>query len=283
MNARQSRTGIVKILLGCVFWSFGGLLSKFVPWSALSLAGFRSLVAVLILGACRRSFRPVNTRGTWIGAMGVSATSILFVFASKLTSAANAIVLQYAMPVFVVLYGAIFQKVRPNRLDLVTVVVVLGGVILCFFQGFQSGGMLGNALALLSAVTYAVVFLSARRPDCDALSYSFQGTLINCLLLFFIPFDAGFTTEPSHWLAAVALGVCLGCGYLFFSSGMRMGISPVTAAIVSNIEPILNPTWCFLVLGENPGVWTILGAVIVLGAVTAYSIATFRQARPADL
>lgn len=227
--------------------------SKLVPWNALTIAGFRALIAAIVLGAVRKSYRPANTFGTWLGAFGVMATSVLFIFANKLTSAANAIVLQYAMPVVVILFEAVVQHKKPSKLDAVSVLVVLLGVVLCFCQGLSGGGMLGNALAIGSAFTFAIVYLAARRPDCDALSYSYQGNLIAALLVLYMPFDAGVTANAGHFIAALGMGACLTLGYLFFSAGMRQGVSPVTAAIVSNIEPILNPTWCFLFLGKTPG------------------------------
>lgn len=271
------RSSIACILLACVCWSFGGLFSKLVPWNALTIAGFRALIAAIVLGAVRKSYRPANTFGTWLGAFGVMATSVLFIFANKLTSAANAIVLQYAMPVVVILFEAVVQHKKPSKLDAVSVLVVLLGVVLCFCQGLSGGGMLGNALAIGSAFTFAIVYLAARRPDCDALSYSYQGNLIAALLVLYMPFDAGVTANAGHFIAALGMGACLTLGYLFFSAGMRQGVSPVTAAIVSNIEPILNPTWCFLFLGENPGVLSIAGALVVLTAVTCYTVLSSRR------
>ncbi len=275
---RKGGYSVAFILVACIFWSFAGVLSKFVPWNALTLTGFRALIATLILGFARKSFRPVNTLGTWLGALGVFATSALFIFANKLTSAANAIVLQYAMPIVVVLFEAVVGKKRPRGIDLLAVFVVLIGIVLCFFQGLSGGGMLGNVLALLSAFTYAAVYLAARRRDCDVLSYSYQGNLIAALLVLFMPFDAGVTPSFVHFGAALVMGLCLSGGYLFFSAGMRGGVSPIAAAIVSNIEPILNPTWTFLFLGENPGPLTIAGALVVLLAVTLYSALGNRRA-----
>ena len=109
------------------------------------------------------------------------------------------------------------------------------------------------------------------------MSYSYQGNLIAALLVLYMPFDAGVTANAGHFIAALGMGACLTLGYLFFSAGMRQGVSPVTAAIVSNIEPILNPTWCFLFLGENPGVLSIAGALVVLAAVTCYTVLSSRR------
>ncbi len=278
MQSKKS-SGVAYILLAGLAWSFAGVLSRYVPWSGFTLAGCRAVVATLLLAASRGSFRPVNNLVTWLGAVGVAATSLLFMLAVKLTSAANAIVLQYAMPVFVVAYQALVRKVRPRPVELVVILVVLCGVTLCFCQGFISGSLLGNALSLCSAVTWAIVFLAARMPGCDPRAYSYQGNLLTCACLVFLPFDPAVPgSSPVVWLVAAALGLVLGLGYLFFGLGMSKDISPVTAAIVANVEPVLNPTWCFLLLGENPGGLSIAGALIVLTAVTVYSLLNARPA-----
>lgn len=279
---QQKTKAILQIALACTLWSFAGVLSKKVPWNAISIVGFRSIIALLLVGINRRSFRPKLTTGTWIGASAVLATATLFIFANKLTSAANAIVLQYAMPIFVILYSVIFRKKRPSRLELGTVLAAGAGILLCFAQGLQGGGMLGDLLSLLSAVTYAVFFLAGQRDDCDALDFTYLGALIGCALLLFMPFDPAISANPLEWLMAALMGVCLGLGYIFFSAGMRNGISPLSAAIVANVEPILNPTWCFLFLGEWPGFLTLSGAVIVLVVVFVYTLLSSRaEARAA--
>ena len=142
--------------------------------------------------------------------------------------------------------------------------------------------MLGDLLSLTSAVTYSVMFLAGQRDDCDALSYTFLGALIGCALLLFMPFDPAIRANPLEWLMAGLMGVCLGLGYIFFSAGMRGGVSPLSAAIVANVEPILNPTWCFLFLGEWPGLLTLSGAAIVLVVVFVYTLLSSRtEARTA--
>lgn len=279
---QQKTKAILQIALACTLWSFAGLLAKKVPWNAISIVGFRSIIALLLVGINRRSFRPKLTTGTWIGASAVLATATLFIFANKLTSAANAIVLQYAMPIFVILYSVIFRKKRPSRLELGTVLAAGAGILLCFAQGLQGGGMLGDLLSLTSAVTYAGFFLAGQRDDCDALDFTYLGALIGCALLLFMPFDPAIRANPMEWFMAALMGLCLGFGYIFFSAGMRGGISPLSAAIVANVEPILNPTWCFLFLGEWPGLLTLSGAVIVLVVVFVYTLLSSRaEARSA--
>ena len=273
MNTQKhSLAGPLLIVIACFSWSFSGVLGKYISYHPLTLTGARAFVAVLLLGFARKSFRPVLNRGTLLGSFGVLGTSLLFMYANRLTTAANAIVLQYAMPVFVILMSFLVFRQKPSRTDLVAAMCVLGGVLLCFVEGLGGGRLLGDALGLLSALTWAMVFFSARMPNTDAMSYSYLGNLLSCALLLYIPADPGFTLHLSQLLPAIIMGVCLGMGYMLFSLGMRRGVSPTAAAILANVEPVLNPTWVFLFAGENPGLWSIVGALIVLTSVTVYSI-----------
>ena len=264
---------VILVAAAGICWSFAGLLSKFTPWSALSIVGFRALLAVLLLGRIRRSFRPVHSAGNWVGGVGVVSTAVLFIYANKLTSAANAIVLQYAMPAVVIVFQMVLFRVAPKKKDLVATLLVISGVFLCFYQGLGGGALVGDLLALLSSATWALVFLAVRMPKVDTMSYVYMGNLLGCGFLLAMPFDPGIGAGgATGWLAAVAMGLCLGIGYLCFGKGLGAGLSPTAAAIVANVEPILNPTWVFLFLGESPGTLAILGAVTVLATVTWHAL-----------
>lgn len=265
-------SGAAYIILAAAAWSFAGVLSKLAPWSAYSIIGARSLVTALVFALRRKTFKPSFTRGNLIGAFGVGITSSLFIIANKLTSAANAIVLQYAMPVVVILGYWVLKGKKPSRLDSVTVVVVLLGVVLCFMGGLGRGALLGDAIALSTAFTFALVFFAARMKDADPQDYSYLGNLVNVLFLLYIPFDKDFVLSPVALIAVGLMGVCLTLGYLFFTAGMKQRVHPVTASILANAEPVLNPIWAFVFLGENPGVYSLIGAALVLISVSVYSV-----------
>lgn len=272
-------SGALCIIISCLAWSFAGVLSKWAPWGAYSIIGARSLLTALVFAFKRKSFKLVFTRGNWIGAFGVAATSALFIIANKMTSAANAIVLQYAMPVVVILGYWVFQGKKPSLLDAGIGLSVMLGVVLCFMSGFRRGALLGDTLALLSAFTFALVFFAARMKDADPTDYAYLGNLLCSLFLIAIPFDPDFTLSISALIPVVMMGVCLSLGYLFFSMGMKAGVHPVTASILANVEPVMNPFWAFLFLGENPGALSLFGAALVLFSVSLYSILKPRQDR----
>lgn len=269
----KQKIGALQVLLGASCFSFAGVFCKWLPWSSWTIIGVRSLVCALLLGLLRRSFKLRLTRGNILGAIGMAATGVLFLTATKLTTAANAIVLQYAMPIFVILFCWLFYRQKPSRSDLITAVCVLCGVTLCSWAGFQNGGgkLTGDLLAIGSGVTYALVFFCARLPDADALSYTYLGSLISVPFCLYGFFDPQMSAAPVEWLVAIAMGLCLAGGYFFISRSLR-NVHPVSSALIANLEPVLNPLWVFIFLGENPGRYTIAGMVIVIISVSIYSL-----------
>ncbi|MBQ6375072.1 MAG: EamA family transporter [Clostridia bacterium] len=272
---KKEHIGAIQVALGATFWSFAGVLGKWLPWNAFTINGVRALVAVLLLGLSRRSLRVRMSRGTVLGALGVMLTSMLYMAAIKLTTSANAIVLQYAAPAFVILFCWLFYGQRPSRRSVVTACLIMLGVVLCFADKMGGGHFLGNLLAILSAVTFSLVFFCARMPNTDPSDYSLLGLMLCTPCLVSLFFDPAVSARPTEWLAALGLGVCLAGGYFFISKAMGK-VSPVFTVLLSNLEPVLNPIWVALFLpslGELPGGLSLVGALIVLVTAAVYSIA----------
>lgn len=267
----KEKKGILLVVLAALSWSVAGVLGKYTTWSPLTTAGTRALVAAVLMAIVRGGVKVKLTKGNLLGAFGCAATSIIFVIANKLTTAANAIVLQYAMPAVVILLCWIFYKQKPSKRDAVTCVCVLAGVILCSADELSGGGMLGNLLAICTAFTFALVFFCSRLPGASASDYNFMGLVLCIPCILFGINDPGVTFNTGNILAQIGMGLGLGGGYIFISKGMKT-VSPLSAAITSNIEPVLNPLWVFIFLGEAPGVLAILGSIVVLGTVTWYSL-----------
>lgn len=269
----KQKIGAIQVFLAALCWSFSGVFTKYLPWSSFTIIGMRSFTAVLALGLSRKSFKVRLSKGNILGALGMSATCVLFLTATKFTSSANAIVLQYAMPVVVIALCWMVYKQKPSVKDVVTSVFVLCGVILCSWEGLTGGGgkLLGDMLGLLSAFTYALVFFCAKLPNTDAREYSYLGAIMCLPFSAYAFFDPKMTVEPVHLLAVAVMGLCLAGGYFFISLSLK-NVSPVTSALLANLEPVLNPIWVFLFIGENPGRMSILGAAVVIITVTVYSL-----------
>ena len=268
------------MLASSLAWSFSGVLSRSINWSGFTIAGFRGLIAVLMYACVRKSFKVKFSKRNIIGGLGVSATSILYMIALKYTSSANAIVLQYSMPIYVVLINLLVFKQKPLKREIIVVLCVFVGVILCCLNDLGGGNIFGDILALVSAVTYTFVFITSKYPDADPVDYTYIGNLMSMLLTFLLFTDpnvhfAATETVTSQmvakeWLVALLMGLSLGTGYILIAKGMKL-TSPITAAVLSNAEPVLNPVWVYIAYGENNGITGIIGMIIVLSAVTVYS------------
>lgn len=273
-----SKKGPLMIALTAVLWSFGGVLIKLVQWDAMTIVGLRAALAAVVIALYMRKPRFHFTPGMLLGTLCMSATTILFVFANKLTTAANAIMLQYTAPVFVILLGALLLRRRPKPLDIAAVLVVFGGIVLLCAGQQQGSATLGNVLALVSGVSFAGVFFVNERDD----AYPVEASLLSMIVNFVValPFIVrGVTADPVSWGAIVLLGVFqIGLAYVLFSIGIRM-TAPVAASLIAAIEPILNPVWVALVRHEFPGPLAIAGCVLVLAAVVGYNVLSIRNAR----
>ncbi len=268
-----SRYGLMWVLLSAVSFSLAGVLIKLVPWHAVSLNGARCVFAIiplyLYLRATGRRFH-VNKQIV-LGAIVYAAMLITFVLANKMTTAANAIVLQFTEPIWVIVAGVIIFHNKPSRVAIVACVAMFIGVVLFFVDSLDAGGMVGNVLAIVSGITYAGVFLLKQFPEVDFECSAILGFVI-CFVTA-IPFYAQETVFNAEVFAAIVLlGVVqLGFGVLFLSFGLN-SVSPVTASLTSTIEPILNPILVALVVGETIGPVAMIGAVFVIVTAAAYNV-----------
>lgn len=274
--------GPIFILLAAICFATGGLFMKYVPWNAMSVNSGRNTIAVIILFLFLRisKHKIIFNRTVLIGAIAVTGTNILFAFANKLTTAGNAIILQYTAPVFVILWSLMIYKKKPARLDLVTAFFVFTGVIFFFVDGLSSGNMLGNALALLSGITYSGVFMANASKDSDPLSSTFWGMAANSLIGMPWLFQENFAATPnSAWIAIIALGVIqLAAAYIFMAKGLET-TPPVAASLICGIEPILSPTLVAVFYGETLTPLSLVGAAIVFITIIIYNVLRARQTR----
>ncbi len=275
---KSNAKGPLLIMCTAILWSFAGLLIKYIPWNAMTIVGMRSAIAALVMIVYMRRVRITFSRPVILGALCMSATTVLFVFANKLTTAANAIVLQYTAPIIVVLISIVFLKKRIRALDIISTLVVFGGMALFFFDKLDADNLLGNILACAAGITFAGVFLMNKAPGAKPEEAVLLGHLINTVVG--LPFViTNITFEPAAWGAIALLGVFqLGLAYVLFTIGIKH-TPPVTASLISTLEPLLNPLWVLLNTGEAPGIWALAGGVIVIATVVIYSIKDAKQNR----
>lgn len=273
MLDKSSLKGTMYVLASAVFFSLGGVLIKMIPWSPLTIQGVRSLFAFFVIGG---SMKAAGRKFVWnksvvFGAICNLVMAFTFVIATKMTTAANAIVLQFTEPVFVILLMWAMYRKKPGKDAVITCAVVFAGIICFFLQSLEGGQMAGNLLAILSGFFYALVFMMKKFPGADFESSILISNVISAVIA--IPSYAA-ETESSVviWIMIILLGVFQnGFSYVFLSKGLDY-VSPVTASLTSTIEPILNPLLVAVFYGERIGSLAIVGAALVVGASTIYNL-----------
>lgn len=259
------------LIATAVLWSTGGILIKSVDWHPLAISGVRSAIAAVMILAYLRRPRFSWSAAQIGGALTYAGTVILFVTATKLTTAANAILLQYTGPIWVAIFGKSFLGEKTTRLDWLMIGAVLTGMALFFLDRLSTGGMAGNIAAIGAGLAFGWFILFMRKQkDQSTIETPLLGNIIAAVIG--IPFMFGPTPDVAGWAALGALGVVqLGLSYILFAAAVKHA-SALDSILVPTIEPLLNPIWVFLLLGERPGSWALIGGAIVLISVTARSV-----------
>ena len=264
------------LILTAVLWSFGGLLIKSIQWNPLAIAGVRSAIATILLFSLVRRVKFHWTRYLIGGAVSYAATVGLFVVATKLTAAANAILLQYTAPIYVALFGPWFLGERARTRDWLTIAAVLGGMTLFFVEKLSLLSYWGNICGIGSGLGFAWMTLFLRRQkEGSPIESVLLGNLLTAVVC--VPFYLHSWPDAVSWGWLLVLGVFqLGLSYCLYSAAIKH-VSAMEASLIPALEPVLNPMWVMIALGEKPGVWTILGGIIILGAITMRGIAEVFQ------
>jgi drug/metabolite transporter (DMT)-like permease len=269
----EHRRALALLALCGVFWSTAGVLIKLVDWNVGAIWAARSFVAASVLWLVRRPSFVGISRYEWGAAVALAATTGLFILANKLTTAANAILIQYSAPIWVAVFGRWFLGERASRLDWLTIVVVLGGIVLFFVDQLSIDHAAGNVVALASGVAFAANTMCFRKVALatlpgDPLRPMLLGNAIAVVLGAPFVF-VGPPPDAVGIAALVALGtVQQAAAYLCYAWAIRRATA-LEALLLPIVEPILSPLWVALAFGEMPGRWAAVGGTLVVGAVTA--------------
>jgi drug/metabolite transporter (DMT)-like permease len=276
MSASAERRGTLLVLGAALLWSTGGVAIKAVEAGPLPVAFYRSAIAAVALFLFLRPASPRAGPG-FLAAIGSYAACLTtFVVATKWTSAANAIFLQYSGVVWVMLFSPIVLKEPMRARDAVAVVVAFAGMALFFVGKLEATGRAGDLVALASGIFFAVLVLSLRKERGESSRAAVTwGNVLTALLL--LPFVRGGLAVPARSALILAfLGVFqIAAAYALFVAGLRH-ITATQASLAGMLEPIANPVWVFLILGERPETLSIAGGLIVLGAIAWRTLATGR-------
>jgi drug/metabolite transporter (DMT)-like permease len=275
LKSDRSRS-IILLVITAILWSLGGVLIKSIKWNAVAIAGMRSVIAAIVLLIVIKKPKLTWSFAQIGGALAYSGTVILFVLANKTTTAANAILLQYTAPIYVALFGTWFLKEKTKLFDWIIIFIVLGGMALFFLDHLNTNGVLGNIIAASSGVCFGffAIFMRMQKEESPI-----ESVLLGNILTAIIAVPFMFSSAPSTdgIITLLIMGVVqLGIPYILYSKAIKH-VTALEAILIPVIEPILNPMWVFLLLGEVPGPWAILGGAIVISAVTLRCVlATFK-------
>jgi drug/metabolite transporter, DME family len=268
---------LLLVLGAAILWSTGGLFIKATTLSPIELSFGRCLFAAITVALFTRregfGLNPISALSATIYA----ALLILFVIATKLTTAANAIFLQYTAPVYLLILEPLFYKEKFRLRDLITVMACVAGMSLFFLGKLKPQDIQGNLVALGSGLCFAFYFLllrHAKTRDVNRASSVIYGNLIVvviCAPAFLAALRRGIS--PADFARVTYLGVFqIGLAYTLFTLAMARGLRSLDAGIVGYVEPVLNPVWVFLFLGERPSGWAIIGGAIIITSVIVHML-----------
>ena len=271
----KENKAIVEMLLCAALWSIAGIFIKLIPWNGFAVAALRSLVAgtVIALYMAIRRLRFIPSRQAIVAGVLEGCVYLCFVCANKLTTAANAIVLQFCSPVFIVIFSALFLKEKIKRSDVTVVLFTLAGITLFFLDRIEGGYVLGNCVALLAGMVMAGMFMTIGKLEG---AERFSAVLIGQIFAFLVGLPFCFTQRLElsavPVLSVLILGVFqLGISYILYAKSADY-CPPLACCLLGALEPLLNPVWVFLFNGERPGPFALVGAVVVIGAITVWCV-----------
>jgi drug/metabolite transporter (DMT)-like permease len=276
----QQRIAILQMLTCAALWSIAGILFKLIDWNPFVIAGFRALFAALAVGVYMLVTKQklVVSKQVLISAFFLAATFFCFVSANKLTTAANAIVLQFTSPIFIMLISAVLYRQKFKPTDYITVLLTFLGIAVFFVSGLHDGHLTGDLVAILAGVFMAGMFVFVSRTDkTEKMSGIFFGQVLTAAVGIPFAFFTKGTVTSTAVIAIIVLGVVqIGIPYILLALATNH-CPPLALSLIGALEPLLNPVWVLIFNGERPGVFSLIGGVIVIGAVTAQCVLQDRK------
>lgn len=268
--------GIIAVLLASTLWSTGGILIKQVDWNPMAIAGSRSLIAALVILTYTKKPKFTGSKPQILGSIAGAATVLCFVMANKLTTPANAILLQYTAPIFAAILGVFILKEKIHWYDITAIVVVSFGMLLFFTDNLSIGNIVGNILAILTGFFLACMTISLKlQKDGSPIETTLFGNSLAFIVT--IPFIFRGLPDTRSIVFIIILGVFqLGIPYIFYVYSTKY-ISALEVMLITVMEPLLSPIWVYIFSGEKPGKYAALGGIIVILAVVIRGVYVSRK------
>lgn len=282
---KKENKAMLEMLICAALWSIAGIFIKLIPWNSFVISALRSLFAGITVFVYIRikNYKVVINRQTLIPGLLLGIVYIAFVAANKLTTAANAIVLQFTDPIFIVIFSALFFGQRFKKRDLIAIIFTFAGIAMFFLDQLKGGYFLGNIVAIFAGACLGGMFVTMGNAQPQE---RFSAILIGQIFAFAFGLPFIITTNPEFSalpvLYVIILGVLqLGIPYVLYGIAAE-NCPPLACSLLGAVEPLLNPLWVFLFDGEKPGVFALIGGVIVIASVTVWCISGSKTEGEAD-
>jgi DME family drug/metabolite transporter len=264
---QEHQKGIIAVFIAAILWSTGGILIKLVTLHPMQISFFRGIFAAIVFAIIFRKKAFVFNGKTFVNGVFYAGILILFVIATKLTTAANAIFLQYTAPIYVLVFEPLINKTEFKRINVITIFVCFVGMILFFMGELSFSHIEGNIIALLSGIAFAAFLIGMRNNKHEyQFSTIFYGNIL--ITLICIPLLGSFNSiKPADMLMVGFLGIFqIGIAYAIFTYGLKR-VFAIEASLIGMIEPVLNPVWVMIWYGEVPSFPAIIGGTIIVSAI----------------
>ena len=283
ISGRNRAAGILSAAGAAILFSTGGAAIKMAAFSGMQVASLRSAIAACALLLWVRG-RIVWSWPTLAVAAVYAGTLTLFVTSTKLTTAANAIFLQSTAPLYIVFLAPLLLGERFRRRDLLFMAAFAAGLALCFVgrppaTATAPDPATGNVLGVLCSVTWALTLLGLRWAERRDARIGLSAVVVGNGLAFLIgaPFLLPLpAASAGEWATLIYLGVIqIAVAYIFLTRAIAQ-LPALDVSLLLLLEPVLNPLWTWLIRGENPGRWSLVGGGIILAATAIRTMTTKR-------
>ena len=260
----KQSTSYTILIIAALMWSLGGLFIKLVNLNPMAITGIRSLGAAVVLLIYIKKPKLYWNRYFFTGVLAYSMMVILYVISIRLTTAANAIFLEFTAPLYVVAFSYFLLNERINRFDIFAMVIIFLGMGLFFMDELSFYGFWGNILALLAGVCLALVTVLIRKEKESAFEIVFFGNALTTIICLPFIIEGFSSTTQVDWFIIFGLGIFqLGIPYLLYTTALKY-VSALDAILVGMLEPVFNPIWVYIFVGEAMGEWAFIGAALVI-------------------
>ena len=260
----KQSTSYTILIIAALMWSLGGVFIKLVDLNPMAITGIRSLGAAVVLLIYIKKPKLYWNRYFFSGVIAYSMMVILYVISIRLTTAANAIFLEFTAPIYVVAFSYFLLNERINRFDIFAMVIIFLGMGLFFMDELSFYGFWGNILALLAGVCLALVTVLIRKEKESAFQIVFFGNVLTAIICFPFIIEGFNSTTQIDWFIIFGLGIFqLGIPYLLYTTALKY-VSALDAILVGMLEPVFNPIWVYIFIGEAMGEWAFIGASLVI-------------------